>query len=71
MLKPLNLSVEDRLGCTVTFNVNRFEVYHSTGWMMTAAQTRTDLAEQLIQNKITNAKFDSLASSKYLMGCSK
>lgn len=66
MLKPLNLSAEDRVGCTVTFNLNRFEVYHASGWMMTAAQTKADLTQQLMQNQITNAKFDTIASSKYL-----
>ena len=66
MLKPLNLSADDRIGCTVTFNLNRFEVYHADGWMMTAAQTKADLTKQLMHNQITDAKFDSIASGKYL-----
>ena len=65
-LRPLNLSDEDRVGCTVTYNVNRFEVYHADGWMMTAAQTKTDLNSQLWQNGLLNAKFDAIASCKYL-----
>ncbi len=66
MLKPLNLIPEDRVGCTVTYSVNRFEVYHRDGWLMTAAQTKNDLNSQLWQNSLLDAKFDTIASRKFL-----
>ena len=50
----------------MTFNVNRFEVYHAAGWLMTAAYSKADLKAQLAQNSITGAKFDSVAQRKYL-----
>lgn len=66
MLKPLNLDPADRVGCSVTYNVNRFEVYHADGWLMTEAQTKADLKAQLAQNGITGAVFDGAAQRKYL-----
>jgi hypothetical protein len=68
MSKPLNITEQDRVNCVVTFNVNRFEVYHANGWLMTAASTKASLKEQLAQNGIKNAKFDSVATRKYLAG---
>jgi hypothetical protein len=65
-MTTLNLTTADRTNCTVTFNINRFEVYHASGWMMTAAQTKADLKSQLADNGITGAKFDSAAQRKYL-----
>ena len=65
-MKKLNLTPADCTNCTVTFNINRFEVYHANGWMMTAAQTKADLKSQLVENGITGAKFDSAAQRKYL-----
>jgi hypothetical protein len=65
-MKKLNLSQEDRTGCTITYNVNRFEVYHKDGWMITAAYDKDDLKSQLSQNAIAGATFDSAALSKYL-----
>lgn len=65
-MKSLNLTDEDRIGCTVTFNVNRFEVYHADGWMLTAAQTKQDLNSQLWQNQLLNAKFDAMARRMFL-----
>lgn len=68
MTKPLNLTEQDRTGCKITFNVNRFEVYHANGWLMTAASSKTSLKEQLAQNKIKNAVFDGIATRKYIAG---
>ena len=65
-MKTLNLTIADRTNCTVTFNLNRFEVYHANGWMLTAAQTKADLKAQLVENGIIGAKFDSAAQRKYL-----
>lgn len=65
-MKTLNLATADRTNCTVTFNLNRFEVYHANGWMLTAAQTKADLKAQLAENGIVGAKFDSAAQHKYL-----
>jgi hypothetical protein len=65
MSKPLNLTPADRTGCTVTYNVNRFEVFHADGWMMTAASSKADLKEQLATNQLV-ASFDDMAATKYL-----
>ena len=65
-MKTLNLAPADRANCSVTFNVNRFEVYHANGWLITAAQTKADLKAQLAENGILGAKFDSAAARKYL-----
>ena len=65
-MKKLNLTPADCTNCTVTFNINRFEVYHANGWMITAAQTKADLKSQLSENGIVGAKFDSAAQRKYL-----
>ena len=65
-MKTLNLTPADRTNCSVTFNVNRFEVYHANGWLITAAQTKADLKAQLAENGILGAKFDSAAQRKYL-----
>lgn len=66
MNKPLNITDADRIGIKVTYNVNRFEVYHAAGWMMTAAQTKADLKAQLAQNSIKDAMFDGIATRMYL-----
>lgn len=67
MIKTLNLSPADRIGCVVTFNVNRFEVYHANGWLMTAALNKADLKAQLKQNGISGARFDAGAVRKYMV----
>ena len=66
MLKPLDLSAADRAGVVVTYSINRFEVYHADGWLMTAAQDKAELQKQLTQNQITDAEFDAVARRKYL-----
>jgi hypothetical protein len=66
MPKLLNLTSADRNGCAVTFNANRFEIYHASGWMMSAAQTKADLKAQLAANGIVGARFDNAAQRKYL-----
>ena len=65
-MKNLNLAPADRLNCLVTYNVNRFEVYHADGWLMTAAINKDDLKQQLAQNEIKGALFDRAAKYKYL-----
>lgn len=66
MSKLLNITENDRIGCKVVYNVNRFEVYHANGWMLTAAINKDDLKKQLSENGIKNAMFDSHALQKYL-----
>lgn len=66
MAKLLNLEPEQRLGCRVTFNVNRFEVYAAAGWLMTCAKDVPDLKAQLSENSIVGAMFDAIAQRKYL-----
>lgn len=63
-MKLLNLTPADRINCFVIYNVNRFEVYHAEGWMMTAAQTAGDLNKQLLDNGIESVKYDRVATSK-------
>ena len=65
MTKLLNLEPADRINCLVTYNVNRFEVYHADGHMLTAANTKADLQAQLAANGI-KAAFDGAAQRKYL-----
>jgi hypothetical protein len=65
MIKLLNLEAADRINCRVTYNVNRFEVYHADGYLMTAASTKADLQAQLADNGI-KAAFDGAAQRKYL-----
>lgn len=68
MQRPLNLSDDQRQGCNVTFNVNRFEVYAAAGWMMFAAGTKAELKANLKANGIVNPMFDSIATRKYMQG---
>ena len=65
-MKLLNLTQSDRSGCSVTYNVNRFEVYHAHGWLLTAANNKADLKAQLAANGIFGAKFDGAAQRKYM-----
>lgn len=65
-MKTLNLGLADNVGCRVTYNVNRFEVYHADGYLLTAAATKADLKAVLTQNRIKGAVFDAAARSKYL-----
>ena len=65
MTKLLNLEAADRANCHVTYNVNRFEVYHADGHLLTAASTKADLQAQLADNGI-KAVFDGAAQRKYL-----
>lgn len=66
MLKPLNLSAEDRIGCRITYNTNRYEVYHADGWLMMAAYNKADLKEQLKQNQIADGRIDASAMRQYM-----
>lgn len=66
MAKLLNITDAERQGVTVTFNVNRYEVYAAAGWMMTAANSKSSLKQQLLENGIVNAKFDAIATRAYL-----
>jgi hypothetical protein len=64
--KLLNLTEADRKGCQVTFNVNRFEVYHANGWLLTATKDKVDLKQQISENGLVSVVFDSVAAAKYL-----
>lgn len=65
-MKLLNITNEERIGCAVTYNLNRFEVYSQFGAMLTAANTKSDLKQQLKDNNITGAKFDASATRMYM-----
>jgi hypothetical protein len=65
-MKHLVLTPADRLNCKVTFNVNRFEVYHAAGWLLTAASDKADLKAQLAANGIKGALFDGSAQRRYM-----
>ena len=65
-MKPLNLTAADRLNCAVTFNVNKFEVYHADGWIMFSAYDKQELKEQLAANGIKGVLFDGIAQQFYL-----
>ena len=66
MHKPLNLTDLERLDVLVTYNLNHFEVYHASGWLMASASNKEELRSLLTQNQIIGAKFDSAAQRKYL-----
>lgn len=68
MTKLLNLTPADRTACVVTFNVNKFEVHHARGYLLTAASNKADLKIQLAANGIVGARFDNAAQRKYLAG---
>lgn len=65
-MKLLNLSDSQRIGCTVTYNLNKFCVYLSDGCFLTSATDKADLKAQLAANRIAGARFDSAAQRKYL-----
>ena len=66
MAKPLKIEASDKLNCTVEYNLNKFEVYHATGWMMFSATSKEILREELAINGIVNPTFSGFASQKYL-----
>ena len=66
--KPLNLTDDQRKGCVVTYNINRFEVYSACGAFLTGADTKASLKEQLQTNGIKGAMFDGVAQRMYLRG---
>jgi hypothetical protein len=66
-MKLLNMTDDERKNCTVTYNVNRFEVYGALGNRLTAAYDKASLKQQLSENRIS-AKFDGIAQRKYLLG---
>ena len=68
IMKTLSLTDTDRLNCSITFNVNRFEVYHASGWLMLSAYDKANLKEQLSANGIKGALFDGIAQRFYLAG---
>jgi len=65
-MKLLNITDEERSNCTVTYNLNRFEVYASGGHMLTAASNKIDLKQQLKENNIVGVKLDASATRMYL-----
>jgi hypothetical protein len=68
MTKTLNLTDVDRKNARVTYNVNRFEVYHADGYMLTAAVDKVDLKAQLAANGFDPATtvLDAAAMRKYM-----
>lgn len=69
-MRKLNLTDDERIGCRVTYNVNRFEVYGAAGsalaeCMLTAAYSKEDLKTQLAENGLVGATFDAIACAKY------
>lgn len=66
MTKPLNLTQEDKVSTFVTYNVNRYEIYHKDGWFMTAASNTHDLQNQIFVNGLINPIFDAISTKMYL-----
>ena len=64
--RPLNLSDADRQNCSIVFNVNRFELYHANGWLMSATSSPARLDEILGVNQI-DAAFNDMAKKMYLV----
>lgn len=62
LLKPLNLTDDDRIGVTVTYSVNRFYVYARKGFLLFGTFDLDVLNAELEHNKIVDAKFDAIAS---------
>ena len=72
-IRPLNLSDAERIGCRVTFNANRFEVYGAPGseiaeCRLTVAYGNVELREQITFHGLTGAMLDAVAMTKYLAG---
>jgi len=65
MSRPLKMSDDDRIGCSVTYSVNQFLVHHKDGYLLTSARDKDELETQLEINKIENAAFDLIASRMY------
>jgi hypothetical protein len=63
-IRPLNLDPVDRLNCVVTFNVNRFEIYHANGWLMSAAYDTGRLNDIIGINSL-ECTFDKIAERMY------
>ena len=63
-IRPLNLDPVDRLNCVVTFNVNRFEIYHANGWLMSSAYDTGRLNDIIGINSL-ECTFDKAAERMY------
>ena len=66
-MHTLNLSTVERSACSITYNVNRFEVYTSFGTLIARAFDKPTLKEQLKIHAIVNPTLDSMAQRKYLL----
>ena len=66
--KPLNLTDEQRASASVTFNVNRFEIYTASGMFLTAATSNADLSEHLAVNRFDGIKLDGAAQAAWRRG---
>lgn len=69
-MRKLNLTDAERIGCRVTYNVNRFEVYGAADseladCMLTAAYSKEDLKAQLAENGLVGVTLDAIAARKY------
>lgn len=64
-IRPLNLDPSDRKNCTVVFNVSRFEIYHASGWLMSATGDVARL-DDIIGTNSLDCTFDALAKQMYL-----
>ena len=64
-IRPLNLDADDRKNCTITFNMNRFEIYHANGWLMSATGDVGRLEEIISMNDL-GCTFDALAKKMYI-----
>jgi hypothetical protein len=63
--RPLNLDENDRKNCMITFNVNRFEIYHANGWLMSASNDVGRLEDIIGLNRL-ECTFDAFAKKMYL-----
>ena len=68
MARPLNITDAERQGCTVTFNVNRYEVYSKAGAMYGALQGKAELKAFIAQFGLVSPMLDGIATRMYMAG---
>jgi hypothetical protein len=64
-MKPLNLSDTDKVGCIVTFDVNRFYLYTAAGTLIGAVYDKAALKQLISVNGVINPRLDSMAVRIY------
>ena len=64
-MKPLNLLDADKVGCTVTFDINRFYLYTAAGTLIGAVYDKAALKQLIAMNGVINPYLDSMAVRIY------